>query len=190
MCPYTPGPEANINVITSALPAGAATETTLATIAGSIAGGHSQVDVLSAPSTVVTATNLDIRDLTSTDIVTVTGGAGQTADVKITLDSEPVTVTGSVTANAGTNLNTSALVTEATMAKQLAFNAVTTIMYVDEPNAATTYQGWAPAGTATAAANWMIRRIATAGTVTSVLWCDGNQNYDNIWDNRAGLAYS
>jgi len=79
----------------------------------------------------VTATDLDIRNLMATDVVTVTGGAGQTADVKITLDSEPVAVTGtfwqttqpvsiagtvtidgSVTANAGTNLNTSLLALE------------------------------------------------------------------------------
>jgi hypothetical protein len=32
--------------------------------------------------------------LTSSDVVTVTGGAGQTADVKVTLDSESVAVTG------------------------------------------------------------------------------------------------
>lgn len=43
---------------------------------------------------VVSATNLDIRDLTATDVVTVTGGAAQTADVKITLDGESVPVTG------------------------------------------------------------------------------------------------
>jgi hypothetical protein len=43
---------------------------------------------------VVSATNLDVRDLTATDVVTVTGGAGQTADVKITLDGESVPVTG------------------------------------------------------------------------------------------------
>lgn len=46
---------------------------------------------------VVSATNLDIRDLTSTDVITVTGGAGQTADVKVTLDSEAVALA------AGTN---------------------------------------------------------------------------------------
>src|SRR3990167_5932932 len=38
----------------------------------------------------VSATNLDIRNLTSTDVVTVTGGACQTADVKITLDGETI----------------------------------------------------------------------------------------------------
>jgi hypothetical protein len=43
-------------------------------------------------SLTVDATNLDIRDLTSTDVVTVTGGAGQTADVKVTLDGEAVTL--------------------------------------------------------------------------------------------------
>lgn len=47
----------------------------------------------------VSATDLDVRALTATDVVTVTGGAGQTADVKVTLDSESVAVTGTVTAN-------------------------------------------------------------------------------------------
>lgn len=56
--------------------------------------GNLQIDVLSVPTVTVQAVNLDIRDLTSTDVVTVTGGAGQTADVKITLDSEVVPVTG------------------------------------------------------------------------------------------------
>lgn len=56
--------------------------------------GTFAVQVTSAPSTVVTATDLDVRDLTATDVVTVTGGLGQTADVKVTLDSESVAVTG------------------------------------------------------------------------------------------------
>lgn len=56
--------------------------------------GTFAVQVTSAPSTVVTATDLDVRNLTATDVVTVTGGAGQTADVKVTLDGESVPVTG------------------------------------------------------------------------------------------------
>lgn len=56
--------------------------------------GTFAVQVTSAPTTTVTATDLDIRNLTSTDVVTVTGGAGQTADVKVTLDGESVPVTG------------------------------------------------------------------------------------------------
>ena len=51
------------------------------------------VSVSNFPATqAVSATNLDIRDLTATDVVTVTGGAGQVADVKITLDSEQVAI--------------------------------------------------------------------------------------------------
>ena len=80
--------------------------------------------------------------------------------------------------------------TETTLAKQLAFNAITTIMYVDEPDANTTYQGWAVGSTATSAANWMIRRVSKSGSITSILWADGDQLYNNIWDDRASLSYS
>jgi hypothetical protein len=70
----------------------AVTNAGITTLAGAVAGTEMQVDVLTLPA--VTATDLDIRELTSADVVTVTGGAGQTADVKITLDSESVAVTG------------------------------------------------------------------------------------------------
>lgn len=59
----------------------------------------------------VSATDLDIRNLTSNDVITVTGGINQTADVKVSLDGEQVfisnfpvnqTVSGTVTANLGT----------------------------------------------------------------------------------------
>lgn len=80
----------NLAVATSALQTTG--NTSLSTIAGAVAGTEMQVDVLTMPTTTVQATNLDIRDLTSTDVVTVTGGAGQTADVKITLDSEAVVI--------------------------------------------------------------------------------------------------
>src|SRR3990167_9372023 len=72
----------------------AAIKTAVELIDNAISGSAMQVDVITMPTTTVTATNLDIRDLTSTDVVTVTGGAGQTADVKVTLDSESVAVTG------------------------------------------------------------------------------------------------
>jgi len=68
----------------------------LSTIAGAISGTEMQVDVVTMPTTTVQATNLDIRDLTSSDVVTVTGGVGQVSDVKVTLDSEAVVLgTGS-----------------------------------------------------------------------------------------------
>jgi len=88
----------DVDVLSSALPTGASTsakqdtiighldgvETTLGTIdtdtgnistkidtlAGAVSGTEFQVDVLTMPTTTVQATNLDIRDLTSTDVVT------------------------------------------------------------------------------------------------------------------------
>jgi hypothetical protein len=44
--------------------------TNTATIAGAVSGTEMQVDVLTMPTTTVQATNLDIRDLTATDVVT------------------------------------------------------------------------------------------------------------------------
>lgn len=44
--------------------------TSLATLAGAVAGTEVQVDVLTMPSVTVTATDLDIRNLVNTDVVT------------------------------------------------------------------------------------------------------------------------
>lgn len=57
-----------------------------------------------------------------------------------------------------------------------------------DANGLTTYQGWAKRkGASTAAAIWKIKKFVynTAGGVTSMQWADGNEIYDNIWDNRA-----
>lgn len=60
---------------------------------------------------------------------------------------------------------------------------------LDEATATITYVGSATPGTLTSAASWSIKRLdSTSGLI--VLWADGNSNFDNIWDNRAALAYS
>jgi len=53
------------------------------------------------------------------------------------------------------------------------------------------YRGGAVPGTLTSAAAWRVEEIviATDGDVT-ILFADGNDNFDNIWDNRAALSYS
>jgi hypothetical protein len=61
---------------------------------------------------------------------------------------------------------------------------------VDEPDSSTAYVGEAALGSATSAAVWRIKRISVSGTVTTITWADGNENFDNVWDNRASLSYS
>ena len=53
------------------------------------------------------------------------------------------------------------------------------------------YIGIASPGTATSAASWKIKKLIYTGTnVTSVIWADGDLNFDNIWNNYASLSYS
>lgn len=51
-----------------------------------------------------------------------------------------------------------------------------------------TYIGNAAPGTATSAASWQVKRMTNADS--TILFADGNSNFDNIWDNRASLSYS
>ncbi len=51
-----------------------------------------------------------------------------------------------------------------------------------------TYIGNAVPGSADAAAVWQIKRLTNADN--TIIWADGNSNFDNIWTNRAGLSYT
>lgn len=52
-----------------------------------------------------------------------------------------------------------------------------------------TYVGQAAVGSATSAAVWQVQKIdSSSGTV--VTWADGDELYDNVWDNYATLTYS
>lgn len=61
---------------------------------------------------------------------------------------------------------------------------------VDEPSSTVTYVGESHTGTAAAAAGWRIKRMTISGTTTNIEWADGDDNFDNIWDDRASLSYS
>jgi hypothetical protein len=50
------------------------------------------------------------------------------------------------------------------------------------------YFGFAAPGTATSAAKWRIIRVHK--TQTQVHHADGNADFDNVWDDYAGLSYS
>ena len=60
---------------------------------------------------------------------------------------------------------------------------------VDEASSTVTYIGSAAPGSATSSALWRIKKIEKTGNVTSILFADSNELFDNIWDNRAGLVY-
>jgi len=55
----------------------------------------------------------------------------------------------------------------------------------------TAYMGKAEIGTATSAALWQVKKfVFNAENDVIITWADGNDSYDNIWDNRAALSYS
>lgn len=62
--------------------------------------------------------------------------------------------------------------------------------YIDDtstPNV--TYIGRSKVGTATSASAWQIRKIdETSGTV--ITWADGDDAFNQVWDDRTSLTYS
>lgn len=62
----------------------------------------------------------------------------------------------------------------------------------DLGSATTHYLGWAEVGSLTSNPVWKILRIQydASGNPTTKMFADGDVEFDNIWDNRAGLSYS
>jgi len=61
---------------------------------------------------------------------------------------------------------------------------------LDDASASVTYVGEAPFGAIATDSNWRIFRLSTVGTVLSLTWADGDDNFDNVWANRTSLSYS
>jgi hypothetical protein len=61
---------------------------------------------------------------------------------------------------------------------------------VDEVSGTVTYVGKAAVGSGSASAVWQISKLEQSGAVLSVTYADGNANFDNVWNDRAGLSYS
>lgn len=63
------------------------------------------------------------------------------------------------------------------------------VVYEDEVDDTGTYKyyGQANPGVATSGSTWRIRRLVWS--TLAVQFADGNANFDNIWDNRAGYTY-
>ena len=54
----------------------------------------------------------------------------------------------------------------------------------------TTYVGTAEIGSLQSSASWKIFRMVDNSGDLTITYADGNDNFDNIWDNRASLSYS
>lgn len=59
---------------------------------------------------------------------------------------------------------------------------------IDEQGAVS-YIGKALPKSVTSAAVWQIKKLTQTDTLLSVVFADGNDNFDNVWDNRASLVY-
>ena len=65
--------------------------------------------------------------------------------------------------------------------QRLAYNAMGMVEYI----------GLASPGALTSAAVWKIKKLVYVGTgVTEILWADGSNAFNQIWDNYAALSYS
>lgn len=61
---------------------------------------------------------------------------------------------------------------------------------LEKASASVTYVGKALPGSETNEAVWQIKKITSVGPDLSIEFADGNSDFDNIWDDRAGLTYS
>ena len=60
---------------------------------------------------------------------------------------------------------------------------------IDESDAVTTYIGQAKLGTSTSEAQWQIQKMVVEGNVTSIKWAEGDDAFNQIWNNRTSLTY-
>lgn len=63
------------------------------------------------------------------------------------------------------------------------------IMRVDAVSSTVIYIGYARLGSLTSQAVWQIQKVEITGTEVAVLWADGDNAYNNIWDNRGSITY-
>ena len=63
-------------------------------------------------------------------------------------------------------------------------------LVVDTVSSSLVYIGEAAIAVTQATAFWKIKRITTTGSIVQIVWADGNENFDNVWNNRASLSYA
>ncbi|HRI22594.1 MAG TPA: hypothetical protein PLA68_16655 [Panacibacter sp.] len=61
---------------------------------------------------------------------------------------------------------------------------------IDESTPNVVYNGFAVTGSLTVDAVWAIQRVTREKDIIIYEWADGNELYDNVWDDRYNLAYA
>lgn len=61
---------------------------------------------------------------------------------------------------------------------------------LDTSTPGTTYIGKAEIGTTTSEALWQIAKVVVTASALSIQYAGGDGEFDNVWDDRAGLPYS
>ena len=61
---------------------------------------------------------------------------------------------------------------------------------IDEVSSSLSYIGKAVVGSSQSSAVWQISKLETISGVTLLQFADGDDSFDNIWDDRATLTYS
>ena len=62
-------------------------------------------------------------------------------------------------------------------------------VYVDEVDTSNTYVGEALAGTSPATTGWRIKKVVTAGAITTVKFADASVVFVKTWNSRASYVY-
>ena len=73
---------------------------------------------------------------------------------------------------------------------QIYYDMGSLVKRVDEASATVTYVGQAQDGSDIADPAWQIQRITSSGGATEIEWADGNNDFDNVWDDRSSLTYN
>jgi len=61
---------------------------------------------------------------------------------------------------------------------------------MDLSGGSTIYMGEANHGTLTSVASWRIAKMVTSSSSITITYADGNDLFDNEWDERTNLSYS
>ena len=112
----------------------------------------------------------------------------------------PVTVTAPVTIGASIDINSLPNEGQQTMANSISVAIASNQSAVPVANTPSEYTirmeeqstysyfGFALPSAVTSSAVWKVKRLTNADN--TILFADGNANFDNIWDNRGSLTYN